>query len=81
MEARVIPLSDLPGRQKPSHLDRDMQRICEQPPVIMVRLHNEVYSLDVWTVWSTVLEACIATALHYAGTSTVPVADTDWEAP
>lgn len=40
------------------HTHTHMQRICELPPVIMVPLHNKVYSLDVWTLWSTVLRAC-----------------------
>lgn len=38
-----------------------MQRVCELPPVIMVQLHNEVYSLDVWTLWSAVPRACSIT--------------------
>lgn len=57
-----------------------MQRICELPPVIMAPLHNQVYSLDVWTLWSTVLQAPSLEDLHYAGTGAVPVADTDQEA-
>lgn len=60
-----------------------MPRICELPPVIMVQLHNEVYSLDVWTLWSTVLQACSAPPLKTDIMQKVvpsPVVDTNQEA-
>lgn len=62
MEAAVNSTYPSPWEAKPSHLDTDMQRICELPPVIMVQLHNKVYSLNVWTLWSTVPKACSTTA-------------------
>lgn len=62
MEAAVDSTYPSPREAKPSHLDTDMQRICALPPVIMVQLHNRVYSLNVWTLWSTVPKACGATA-------------------
>lgn len=60
-----------------------MQKICELPPVIMVQLHNKVYSLDVWTcdlLFSRLAQRRSLGDLHYAGTGTVPVADMDREA-
>lgn len=43
---------------KPSNLETNMQRIRALPPVITARLHNKLYCLDVWTLWSTVLQDC-----------------------
>lgn len=59
-----------------------MQRISE-PPVIMSQLHNRVYSLNAMCEPCDPLfsKARCTEVLHYAGTSMVPVADTDRATP